>query len=156
MFLMGEGIGAVKDFTFDGFIENREDLLGERLGQGRYLFRFYRDLIRLRRRHNTFATPNLEILLAHNQDRVLAFCRRKGPEHYLVVATLSDRGWPDGYDLRAQNLPAGRWREIFTSDSSWYDGSGVDNAGELHSKAGKLVLKLPARGFVVLRRIPDA
>jgi 1,4-alpha-glucan branching enzyme len=156
MFLMGEEVGAVKDFTFDGFVENRENLLGERLGQGRYLFRFYRDLIRLRRRHNTFATPNLEIVLAHNQDRVLAFHRWKGPEHYLVVATLSDGGWPDGYDLKAQSLPPGRWREIFTSDSSWYDGSGVGNQEELHSSAGKLVLKLPARGFVVLRRTPDA
>jgi 1,4-alpha-glucan branching enzyme len=156
MFLMGEEIGAVKDFTFDGFIENREDLLGERLGQGRHLFRFYRDLIRLRRRHNTFATPNIDIVLAHNADRVLAFHRWKGPEHYLVVATLSNRGWPQGYELSAPNLLAGRWREIFTSDSAWYDGSGVGNEDELHSKAGKLVLKLPARGFVVLRRVPDA
>jgi 1,4-alpha-glucan branching enzyme len=157
MFLMGEEIGAVKDFTFDGFLENREDLLGERSGQGRHLFRFYRDLIRLRRRHNTFATPNLEIVLAHNHDRVLAFQRWKGPEHYLVVATLSDRGWPDGYELAADNLLDGRWREIFSSDSSWYDGEGIGNdSSELHSKAGKLVLKLPARGFVVLRRVPDA
>jgi 1,4-alpha-glucan branching enzyme len=95
-------------------------------------------------------------VLAHNQDRVLAFHRWKGPEHYLVVATLSDQGWPEGYELHAQNLLGGRWREIFTSDSSWYDGSGVGNDQELTSEAGKLVLKLPARGFVVLRRVPDA
>jgi 1,4-alpha-glucan branching enzyme len=156
MFLMGEEIGAVKDFTFDGFVENREDLLGERLGQGRHLFRFYRDLIRLRRRHHTFATPNLDIVLAHNQDRVLAFHRWKGPEHYLVVATLSDGGWPDGYELRSQNLLDGRWREIFTSDSAWYDGAGVGNVDELHARAGELTLRMPARGFVVLRRVPDA
>jgi 1,4-alpha-glucan branching enzyme len=153
---MGEEIGAVKDFTFDGFVENREDLLGERLGQGRHLFRFYRDLIRLRRRHHTFATPNLDLVLTHNRDRVLAFHRWKGPEHYLVVATLSDRGWSDGYELRSQNLLAGRWREIFTSDSAWYDGAGVGNTDELHSAAGELTLRLPARGFVVLRRVPDA
>jgi 1,4-alpha-glucan branching enzyme len=156
MFLMGEEVGATKDFTFDGFVENREDLMGERLGEGRHLFRFYRDLIRLRRRHHTFATPNLDIVLAHNQDRVLAFHRWKGPEHYLVVATLSDRGWPDGYELRAQGLLDGRWREIFTSDSAWYDGAGVGNVDELHARAGELTLRLPARGFVVLRRVPDA
>jgi 1,4-alpha-glucan branching enzyme len=160
MFLMGEEIGAVKDFTFDGFIENREDLRAERLGQGRHLFRFYRDLIRLRRRHHTFATPNLDIVLAHNQDRVLAFHRWKGPEHYLVVATLSDHGWPDGYELRAQNLLPGRWREIFSSDSAWYDGAGVSNEEELAAtndgQENKIVLNLPARGFVVLRRIPEA
>jgi 1,4-alpha-glucan branching enzyme len=156
MFLMGEEIGAVKDFTFDGFIDNRENLLGERVGQGRHLFRFYRDLIRLRRRHHTFATPNLDIVLAHNQDRVLAFHRWKGPEHYLVVATLNDRGWPDGYELRTEGLLDGRWREIFTTDSTWYDGGGVGNVDELHAQAGELTLRLPARGFIVLRRVPDA
>lgn len=156
MFLMGEEVGAVKDFTFDGFLESREDLLGERHGQGRHLFRFYRDLIRLRRRHHTFATPNLDVVLAHNPDRVLAFHRWKGPEHYLVVGTLSDEGWPEGYELRAQKLLDGRWREIFTSDSSWYDGADIGNEDELHSKGGKLMLKLPPRGFVVLRRVPDA
>jgi 1,4-alpha-glucan branching enzyme len=160
MFLMGEEIGAVKDFTFDGFLENREDLLGERLGEGRHLFRFYRDIIRLRRRHHTFATPNLEVVSVHNQDRIVAFRRWKGPEHYLVVATLSDHGWPDGHELRSQNLLPGRWREIFTSDSPWYDGAGVGNEEELvctsDAKGSKMILNLPARGFVVLRRIPDA
>jgi 1,4-alpha-glucan branching enzyme len=160
MFLMGEEIGAVKDFTFDGFVENREDLLGEREGAGRHLFRFYRDLIRFRRRHQTFATPNLEIVYTHNHDRVLAFHRFKGPEHYLVVSTLNDNGWPDGYELTAQGLLKGRWREIFTSDSAWYDGSGVKNDEELEvqsdGKVQRLLVKLPARGFVVLRRVPDA
>ena len=160
MFLMGEEVGATKDFTFDGFIENREDLLGERQGQGRHLFRFYRDLIRLRRRHHTFATPNLDILYTHNQDRVLAFHRFKGPEHYLVVATLSNQGYPEGYELRAPNLLPGRWREIFTSDSTWYDGHGVGNVDELNvtadAEGGALVLNLPACGFVVMRRVPDA
>jgi 1,4-alpha-glucan branching enzyme len=166
MFLMGEEIGATKDFTFDGFIDAREDLLGERRGQGSELFRYYRDLIRLRRRHSTFATPNLDIVLTHNHDRVIAFHRYKGPEHYLVVATLSDRGWPDGYELIAPGLVPGRWREIFSSDSTWYGGSGVSNEGELmaesteHGANGdrqtRLVVKLAARAFVVLRRIPDA
>jgi len=160
MFLMGEEIGATKDFTFDGFLDAREDLIGERKGQGSQLFRYYRDLIRLRRRHSTFATPNLDIVLAHNQDRVIAFHRYKGPEHYLVVATLSDRGWPDGYALVAPGLAAGRWREIFSSDSTWYGGSGVSNVGELETAPDedgtRLVVKLAARAFVVLRRSPDA
>jgi 1,4-alpha-glucan branching enzyme len=155
MFLMGEEIGAVKDFTFDGFLENREDLLGERLGAGRHLFRFYRDLIRLRRRHHTFATPNIEILLAHNSDRLLAFHRWKGPESYLVVATLSDVGWPEGYELRAQRLMRGRWREIFSSDAEFYDGSGTWNEAEIESSDGSMLLRLPPRGFVVLRRVPQ-
>lgn len=155
MFLMGEEVGAVKDFTFDGFINNREDLLGERNGAGRFLFRFYRDLIRLRRRHHTFATPNIQIVLAHNHDRLIAFHRWKGPEHYLVVGTLSDTGWPDGYDLQAPDLMSGRWREIFTSDWSGFGGKNVGNDDrELEAKDGEMRLALPARGFVVLRRVP--
>ena len=122
MFLMGEEVGAVKDFTYDGFMENREDLHGQRKGEGRFLFRFYRDLIRLRRRHHAFATANIDISLVHNADRVIAFHRWKGPEHYLVVATLSDIGWPDGYRVPTPEDATGNWREIFNSDSpvtSW-------------------------------------
>lgn len=156
MFLMGEEIGAVKDFTFDGFMENREDLLGQRAGDGKFLFRFYRDLIRLRRRHHTFATPNISIVLTHNADRMLAFHRWRGPEHYLVVATLSDTGWPDGYLLEWPGMPAGRWREVFTSDATWYGGSGLTNEGEIEADGEHLLVKVPPRGFVVMRHVPQA
>lgn len=156
MFLMGEEVGAIKPFTFDGFMENREDLLGERRGAGHKLFRFYRDLIRLRRRHHTFATPNLEVVLAHNEHRLLAFHRWKGPENYLVVATLSNAGWPNGYELRGPAIATGRWREIFTSDAPEYGGAGVTNAQELEAKDGAMLVRVPARGFVVLRQIPTA
>ncbi len=154
MFLMGEEIGAVKDFTFDGFMENREDLFGERQGAGRHLFRFYRDLIRLRRRHHTFATPNIEVVLAHNADRLLVFHRWKGPENYLVLATLSDSGWPDGYEIRGPAIATGRWREIFTSDAPEYGGTGVSNDAELEARDGAMRVRIPARGFVVLRQSP--
>ena len=75
MFLMGEEIGATKDFTYDGFLENREDLYGERAGEGKYLFRFYADLIRLRRRHLALSTPSIEITAVHNADRTMVFHR---------------------------------------------------------------------------------
>ena len=155
MFLMGEEIGAVKDFTYDGFLENREDLLGERDGAGRYLFRFYRELIRLRQRHQTFATANIATVLVHNADRVLAFHRWKGPEHYLVVATLNDFGWPDGYRVPTP-VGNGSWREIFSSDATIYGGGGLTNEGELETVDGQLTLKMPARGFIVLRHLPRA
>jgi 1,4-alpha-glucan branching enzyme len=156
MFLMGEEIGAVKDFTYGGFMENREDLHGERQGNGRYLFRFYRDLIRLRRRHHTLATPSIAITHVHNTDRVLAFHRWKGPEHYLVVSTLSDTGWPDGYRLTAPEVATRNWREIFTSDAPEFGGDNVSNAEELEPKDGQLLVRLPARGFVVLRHVPSS
>jgi 1,4-alpha-glucan branching enzyme len=154
MFLMGEEIGAVKDFTYDGFLDNREDLLGERNGAGRYLFRFYRDLIRLRQRHHTFATANIATVLVHNADRFLVFHRWKGPEHYLVVATLSDFGWPDGYEIPTPSAAGGAWREIFSSDAKIYGGAGVSNESELETVAGKISVRMPARGFVVLRHLP--
>jgi len=153
MFLMGEEVGVVKDFTYDGFLENRDDLLGARQGSGRYLFRFYQDLIRLRQRHQTFATANIATVLVHNADRVLAFHRWKGPEHYLVITTLNDFGWPDGYQVPAP-VEQGSWRQIFCSDATLYGGAGVSNEGELEAVEGKLTVKMPARGFVVLRHLP--
>ncbi|MGB7864998.1 MAG: alpha-amylase family glycosyl hydrolase, partial [Candidatus Sulfotelmatobacter sp.] len=41
MFLMGEEIGAAKYFTYDTFFLNKEDLIGQRTGDGQFLFRFY-------------------------------------------------------------------------------------------------------------------
>jgi 1,4-alpha-glucan branching enzyme len=154
MFLMGEEIGALKDFTYDGFLENREDLHGERAGKGKHLFRFYADLIRLRRRHHALSTPNIEIRHIHNADRVLAFQRWRGPEHYMVVATLSDAGYPDGYTVSVPDDTRGDWREIFTSDAEVYGGSGISNTEEISSAQGELTVKLPPRGFVVLRHMP--
>lgn len=155
MFLMGEEIGASKDFKFDNFLEHREDLQAERVGAGRYLFRFYRDLIRLRQRHHACAAPNIEVVYTHNADRIIAFRRWKGPENYLVIATLSDHGWPDGYELASDKLLDGQWREIFTSDAACYGGDGVSNEREpIVASEGRLKLKLPARGFVVVRRLP--
>lgn len=154
MFLMGEEIGATKDFTYDGFLENREDLLGERAGRGKKLFRFYSDLIRLRRRHHALTTTNIEIRHIHNAERVLAFQRWSGPEHYLVIATLSDFGYPDGYTVSVPDDARGLYREIFSSDATLYGGAGVSNEGEIAATEGNLTVKLPARGFVVLRHMP--
>jgi 1,4-alpha-glucan branching enzyme len=37
MFFMGEEIGAQKRYTYDNFVLNREDILGERDGKGKKL-----------------------------------------------------------------------------------------------------------------------
>jgi 1,4-alpha-glucan branching enzyme len=154
MFLMGEEIGAIKAFTYDGFLENREDLHGERAGDGRYLFKFYSDLIRLRRRHHALTTPNIEVTHIHNAHRVLAFQRWRGPEHYFIITTLSDQGFPDGYKLPSPNGANGSWRQIFSSDAAAYGGDGVSNDNELDPVESEISVKLPARGFVVLRHMP--
>lgn len=156
MFLMGEEIGAAKNFTYDGFLENREDISGARRGSGAKLFRFYTELVGLRRRHQTLAAPNIDILHVHNADRVLVFHRWKGPEHYVVAATLSDQGWPDGYAIPVPPIADGRWRQIFSSDARVYGGQGIDNPEELQPDEGWLQLRIPARGFVVVRHVPNS
>jgi 1,4-alpha-glucan branching enzyme len=157
MFLMGEEVGAVRDFTYRSTLEQREDLLGARRGAGAKLFRFYSELIGLRRRHHALAAPNIEMLSVHNADRILVFHRWKGPEHYLVAATLSDHGWPDGYRIPVPGVATGNWRQIFTSDAAEYGGQDVTNGdSELSAEDGHLTLKIPARGFVVIRHVPKA
>jgi 1,4-alpha-glucan branching enzyme len=156
MFLMGEEVGAYKDFTYNGVLEAREDLLAMRKGSGKLLFGYYSELIGLRRRHQALATPNLDIHYVHNADRVLAFHRWKGPEHYLVVGTLSDTAWPDGYRMPAPKLSGGRWREIFTSDAVSFGGAGVGNDEELPVVDDHIEVKLPARGFIVIRYVPNS
>src|SRR5580704_5535622 len=59
MFFMGEEIGAQKPYTFDGFMSNREDLMGERASNGARMFRFYQDAIQFSRCHP--ATRSTEI-----------------------------------------------------------------------------------------------
>lgn len=156
MFLMGEEIGAFKDFRYHDFIHNREDLHGEREREGRRLFRFYRDLIRLRLAHPAICTQNIEIVYTHNSDRVLAFHRWNGAEEYLVIATLSDVGWPDGYAVVNDALPAAAWRQVFTSDREVYGGTRRDlGSAPLHSEDGRFVVPLPPRTLLVLRRLVD-
>lgn len=155
MFLMGEEIGATNDFTYSGFLEHREDLLGERAGRGRFLFRFYADLIRLRRRHHAFTSANIAVRHVHNADRILAFQRWRGPESYMVIATLRDDGYPEGYTVNVPLEARGQWREIFTSDATIYGGAGVSNVTDVSVEGGKMKVRLPARGFVVLRHAPQ-
>ena len=64
MFFMGEEIVAQKSYRYDNISQSKEDLQGERAGAGARMFRFYQDLIRLRRanpavrsRTSTSSTP---------------------------------------------------------------------------------------------------
>ena len=44
--------------------------------------------------------------------------------------------------------------EVFSSDNARYGGGGVTNTGALITEGRTLNLKVPARGFVVFRRVP--
>ncbi|MEX5270569.1 alpha-amylase family glycosyl hydrolase [Kocuria sabuli] len=155
LFFMGEEIGAQKPYKYDNVKDSREDILGERDGQGARLFRYYQDLIRLRRGSRAIRSRSIDIIHASDENRVIAFVRAEGTTHDLVVASLNNRPFPDGYILRttADRLPPGGWQEIFNSDAATYGGTDLGNcSATLPSRDGRIDVRLPANGLVVLRR----
>ena len=152
MFFMGEEIGAQKRYTFNNFLTNREDLLGDRAGDGQALFRFYRDLISLSRRLRSIRSHNIDILHQWNPNRVIAFKRWSGNEEVIIVASFNNTSFTNGY-LIEKDLPAipnAGWKEIFNSDAAIYGGQNVGNGGAIiPSNQGRLNVVIPANGFVV-------
>lgn len=155
MFFMGEEVVAQNRYLYDNILQSREDYVGERWGSGAGMFRFYEELIALRRAHPAVRSREIDVIHAWDATRVIAFTRREAQDELLVVASLNNQAFADGYVLRtdAGRLPAGGWREIFNSDSAAYGGSDVGNYGaSLPADAGRLELRLPANGFIVLQR----
>jgi 1,4-alpha-glucan branching enzyme len=152
MFLFGEETGAVQPFRHDDFLFHREDLLGDREGRGATLFEFYKDAIRLRLRYAGLRGPGLEVIHAHNDDRVIAFRRFRGSEELLVVGSLANRAHED-YLLEHDVFADETWRELYNTDALRYGGAGVGNPVPLVAEDGKLRVRIPARGVVVLRRV---
>ena len=153
MFFMGEEIGAQNRYTFNNFLSNREDILGERVGNGKALFRLYQDLIGLRRRLSSTRSHNIDILHQSNASRVIAFKRWEGDEELIVVASFNNTAFTNGYvvekDLQA--IPNAGWKEIFNSDARIYGGQNIGNGGTtIPSNQGRLSVVIPANGFVVL------
>ncbi|RZU40341.1 alpha-amylase family glycosyl hydrolase [Edaphobacter modestus] len=153
MFFMGEEIGAQKKYTFDNFLANREDILGERTGNGKNLFRFYQDLVSLSRRLRSIRGHNIDILHQSNTNRVIAFKRWSGSEEIIIVASFSNGSFANGYEIEKDTLaiPTANWKEVFNSDSAFYGGQNIGNSGAiLQSSGGRLTMMLPANGFCVL------
>ncbi len=151
MFFMGEEVGAQEDYRYDDFISHREDFPAMRNGDGRWLFTFYRDLIRLRRHLPSLRSRHLRLLHVNDETRIIAFIRSDGDEEVLAVASLANNPYGDGYQL--SGVPAGGWQEIFNSDAASYGGWNDGNAGAtLWSSNSWLAPVIPRAGFVVLRR----
>ena len=152
MFFMGEEIGAQKRYTYDKFLENREDILGERAGNGKALFRFYQDLVSLSRRLRSIRSHNMDILHHWNANRVIAFKRWSGDEEVIIVASLNNTPFANGYVIEKEwpAIPNAGWKEIFNSDAAIYGGQNVGNSGAtIPSNLGRLNIVIPANGFVV-------
>lgn len=155
MFFMGEEIVAQKVYRFDNVDDSKEDLRGERAGSGARMFRFYQDLIRLRRANRALRSRTIDIVHANGANRVIAFTRTAGQSQVLVVASLNNRPFLDGYVIATDppRLPSGWWQETFNSDSALYGGNDVGNFGAaIPADAGRLQIRIPANGFLVLHK----
>lgn len=153
MVLFGEEVGAVKRFKYNGVLVNKEDLLGMANGDGALLLRFYADINGLRAGRSGLRGRAIEIVHAHNDNRVLAFRRWADGEQFLVVASLADRPY-SGYTIGHGSITGGGWREIFNSDSRHYGGADLGNQGStLLARQGALSPVIPAAGFVVFEKI---
>jgi 1,4-alpha-glucan branching enzyme len=153
MFLFGEEVGAERRFKYDAVLENREDLLRLRATTGAQLFRFYSEINRLRLAWPALRSRNIKVIYTSNRDRMLAFLRWDGPEEFLIVASLNDHLFTDGYVIHHSALN-GRWKEIFNSDSSHYGGENVGNlSATLDSHGASLRMVVPANGVLVFRRV---
>lgn len=155
MFFMAEEIGAQKRVTYNGFFAGREDILGERAGNGRLLFRFYQDLITLGRRLRSVRSHDIDILHQSNENRVIAFKRWAASEEVMVVASFNNTPFAGGYAIVKDPIaiPDAGWKEILNSDAAVYGGWNVGNAGAtVRSGGGRIEIVVPANGFVVLVR----
>ncbi len=156
MFLMGEEIGAQKRYTVNSFMQNREDLGSERIGNGAKLFRFYQDAIRFRKRHSAIRSRAIDIIHALGTNRVIVFTRTSGSDRLLIVASLRDEPFLDGYVVQTDpgRLPNGSWRELFNSDATLYGGQGIGNFGaDISAVGGKIEVRIPANGVLAFQLV---
>ncbi len=156
MFLMGEEIGAAKFFRYNDFFLNKEDLIGQRTDEGKFLFRYYQDLIGLITAKPAARSRMLDVIYRHNDNRVIAFTRTFPNQQLLVVASLNDAPFDHGYVIWTDpwRLPDGGWQEIFSSDAAIYGGNNVGNGGKTLSVHGGVInVVIPARGFVVFEKV---
>jgi 1,4-alpha-glucan branching enzyme len=153
MFLMGEEVGAQKPYRYDDFLEYREDLFGQRKGDGSRMFQFYQDMIRLRRNHPGLRSRQIDVLHVHDANRVIAFRRWDRSDDFLVLASLNNHPFRSGYVIENSRLPDGLWKEVLNSDGEAYGGDDVGNlGGSPASTRGWFNAVIPANGVAVFQR----
>jgi 1,4-alpha-glucan branching enzyme len=156
MFFMAEDVGARKPYRVGDFLDNREDIAAERAALGAKLFRYYQDLIRFGRRHAAVRSQDIDIIHVIGANRLIAFTRSAGTEKLLVVASLRNQPFLDGYVIQTDTwrLPDGPWREIFNSDAPEYGGSGIGNFGaDVPAIGGRLQARVPANGLLIFQKL---
>jgi 1,4-alpha-glucan branching enzyme len=156
LFLFGEEVGSERRFKYAQVLQNRENLHAMKTGTGRQLFRFYAAVHALRRRWPGLRSRNLEVLYTHDQNRILAIQRWEGTEYFLIVYSLNDFPFPDGYYFQNSRLWDGEWKEVFNSDATDFGGNNVGNmSATMRISGGVVNCVIPYNGFVVFQRIAD-
>jgi 1,4-alpha-glucan branching enzyme len=124
MFFMGEEVGAALPYRYDDVQagrETREDLTGLRAGYGAHLFRFYSDLIRLRLEHPALRSRSCDLIHMNDDNRICAFRRRDLGEDLIVIGSLNNQAFGDGYNFWDSRITDGQWHEILNSDAVYGD-----------------------------------
>ena len=153
MFLMGEEIASANPMPYENFRQYRDNFPAARAGLGAAMFKFYQDIIRLRRRSAGLRSRQIEVIYSSVVNRVLAFLRTDGVDTYLVAASLNDRPFSGGYWIPTASLGAEGWRELFNSDAAIYGGSAVGNSGQvIPSGPSGINVVIPANGLVVFHK----
>ena len=156
MFFMGEEIGAQKALHVRAFsYRTAKTFSVSGPVTARRSFASIKDLITLSRRLRSIRSQNIDILHQSNANRVIAFKRWSGDEEVIIVASLNNTPFANGYVIEKDLLaiPNGGWKEIFNSDAASYGGQNVGNRGAvIPSNQGRLDVVIPASGFVVFAK----
>ena len=154
MFFMGEEIGAQKPYRYNDFLAHREDTAGEATGDGARLLRYYTELIGLSLRHGAIRSRNIDVPIADDANRVIAFHRWDDLGEFFVVGSLANASYESGYWLSSERLGDAEWQEVFNSDAEMYGGWNMGNAGRvLHAERGALNVVLPACGVLAFHKL---
>jgi 1,4-alpha-glucan branching enzyme len=155
MFLFGEEVGAACDFVYGRVLEGKIDLVGLSEGVRKPMFQYYSELIRLRLAHAGLRSRNIDVVYCHNDHRLIAFHRWDNHgDDLLVVASLNNHPFDQGYVFYDSRIPDGGWREIFNSDATAYGGDNAGNSsGTLAASRGRFEAVIPAKGLIVFQRL---
>jgi 1,4-alpha-glucan branching enzyme len=154
LMFMGCEFGQEREWNHDHSLDWH--LLGQKRHSGivsliRDLNKLYRTLPAL---HQLDCDPaGFEWMVTDDAGRNIFAWIRKGNdarERCLVVVNFSPNVY---HDYRVRVTLPGKWREVFNSDSEFYGGSNVGNAGEVHTSGGivpELSLTIPPLGAIFL------
>ena len=93
-----------------------------------------------------------ELVHTNDDNRICAFRRRGFGEDLVVIGSLNNRAFRNGYNFQDSRIADGRWREIFNSDAAAYGGSDLRNDGSIASTGGVLTVNVPTNSLLVVER----